>query len=54
MHISEIKYLGDVINSNANNKSLISQRTKNVCNIMLGIAAICKEICLDMSVKYMY
>ena len=29
-HKSEFKYLGDVINSNANNKSLISQRTKNV------------------------
>ena len=43
-HISEFKYLGNVINSNANNKSLISQRTKNVYNKMLGIAAICKEI----------
>ena len=45
-HVSEFKYLGDVIHSNANNKSLISQRTKNVHNKMLGIAAICKEICL--------
>ena len=45
-HESEFKYLGDVINSNVNNKSLISQRTKNVHNKMLGIAAICKEICL--------
>ena len=45
-HVSEFKYLGDVINSNANNKSLISQRTKNVYNKILGITAICKEICL--------
>ena len=43
-HVSEFIYLGDVINSNANNKSL--QRTKNVYNKMLGITAICKEICL--------
>ena len=45
-HVSEFKYLGDVINSNANNKSLISQRTKNVYNKILGITAIYKEICL--------
>ena len=45
-HVSEFKHLGDVINSNANNKSLISQRTKNVYNKILGITAICKEICL--------
>ena len=44
MYISKFKYLGNVINSNANNKSLISQRTKNVYNKMFGIAAICKEI----------
>ena len=42
--MSEFKYYGNVINSNANNKSLISQRTKNVYNKMFGIAAICKEI----------
>ena len=48
MYISKFKYLGNVIDSNANNKSLISQRTKNVCNRMLGIAAICKEICLGV------
>ena len=45
-HVSEFKYLDDVINSNANNKSLISQRTKNVYNKILGITAIYKEICL--------
>ena len=44
--VSEFKYLGDVINSNANNKSLISHRTKNVYNKILGITAICKEMCL--------
>ena len=27
-HVTEFKYRGDIINSNANNKSLISQRTK--------------------------
>ena len=31
---------GDVININANNKSLISQRTKNVYRKMLGITVI--------------
>ena len=44
--VSEFKYLADTINSNANNKSLISHRTKNVYNKILGITAICKEICL--------
>ena len=45
-HVSKFKYLGDVINSNANNESLISQRIENVYNKMLGITAIYKEICL--------
>ena len=31
---------GDVININANNKSLISQRTKNVYSKILGITVI--------------
>ena len=44
--VSEFKYLADTINSNANNKSLISHRTKNVYNKILGITAICKEMCL--------
>ena len=45
-YVSKFKYLGDVIKSNANKKSFISQGTKNVYNKMLGITAICKEICL--------
>ena len=42
----KLKYLGNVVDSNANNKSLISQITRNVYKKMLGITTICKEICL--------
>ena len=38
--------LGYVISSSANKKRLISKRTTNVSNRMLGATHICKEICL--------
>ena len=55
----KLKYLGNVVNSNTNNKSLISQTTRNVYNKMLGITTICKDICfgqhkihVDCTIQY--
>ena len=36
-HVTEFKYRGDIINSNANNKSLISQRTKKFTKKYWGL-----------------
>ena len=51
-HATEFKYLVDVINSNANNKSLILQKNKKIYKKILGITATCKEICLNMECMY--
>ena len=47
-HVSELKYLGDVFNSNSNNKSLISQRTKNFCSKNVG------DTCINQTVHAIF
>ena len=45
-YVNSFKYLGDELNIKGNNDNLILSRIKNVHVKMIGINAICKQVCL--------